>query len=93
MITPSDSPSSPADYAGVATQGMNIQAPLQDGEIGAAFGRANRDGGAGFLYPQGERQAQAAQMLDSAAGFGLGGFDVDAGTTAGWPNNIEPAGM
>ena len=89
-ITPQDSPSSPENYAQVATSQMNIQAPLSDGEIGAAFDAANAVGGAGALYPQGPRQAQTETLLQSPQGFGSGGYDIDAGTTAGWPNDVEP---
>ena len=95
MITPADSPSSPSGYASVTPAGRgpaayNIQAPMMDGEISAAFDATNREMGAGFLYPQGPRQAQAAVMLDSPAGFGSAGYDIDAGTTAGWPADVEP---
>lgn len=95
MITPADGPSSPENYAKVTPYGngpaaYDIVAPMGEGEISSAFDRANADGGAGALYPQGARQAQAEKLIQSPAGFGLGGFDVNAGTTAGWPNDVEP---
>ena len=92
MITPADSPSDPSGYAAVAVQPMNIQAPLMDGEITAAFNSANAVGGAGFLYPQGPRQAEAAALLDSPQGSPA--MDVTAGYAGGgggsWPANPEP---
>ena len=94
-ITPQDTPSSPENFAQVTPHGQgpapyDIQAPLSDGEIGAAFAEANAVGGAGALYPQGPRQAQTEAMIQSPQGFGSGGYDIDAGTTAGWPNDVEP---
>jgi hypothetical protein len=93
MITPSDSPSSPADYAGVAVSGTDIQAPLDTAAVTASFDAANRDNGQGVLYPQSERQAQTQALIQSDPGFAVGGYDIDAGTTCGWPANVEPAGM
>jgi hypothetical protein len=90
MITPRDTPSSPENYAQVATSQTDIQAPMSDGEIGAAFDSSVAAGGSGVLYPQGPRQAQTQQLLESPAGFASGGYDIDAGTTAGWPNDVEP---
>lgn len=96
-VTPADSPSDPSGYASVTPHGRgpapyDIQAPMED--LTAAFGGANSLGGAGFLYPQGERQAQAAQLLNSPAGFASGaGYNVDAGYHGGgggWPNDVEP---
>ncbi len=49
MITPSDSPSSPSNYAGVPVTGQNIQAPLLDAEITSAFDQSIADGGSGVL--------------------------------------------
>jgi len=94
-ITPSDSPSSPENYAMVTPHGRgpapyDIQATLADGEISAAFDATNATMGAGVLYSQGPRQSQTAALLQSPQGFALGGYDIDAGTTAGWPNNVEP---
>ena len=94
-ITPADSPSSPSDYAGVTPHGRgpapyNIQAPLDQGSIQSAFDQANRDGGAGMLYPQGPRQAEAERLIMSAPGYG--DFDILSGTTAGWPADVTPPG-
>ena len=89
-MTPSDSPSSPSGYAGVAVTGQDIQAPVPD--VTGAFDAANADAGAGVLYPQSERQRETRQLLESPPGFALGGFDIDAGSAYGWPNSIEPGG-
>ena len=90
MITPQDTPSSPENFAQVATSQMNIQAPLSEGEIGAAFDASLAVGGSGVLYPQGPRQAQTQQLLESPQGFASGGYDIDAGSAFGWPNDVEP---
>ena len=96
-VTPADSPSDPAGYASVTPHGQgpapyDIQAPMDD--LTGVFDAANSLGGAGFLYPQGPRQAQSAALLNSAAGFASGGYDVDAGFSGGggggWPNDVEP---
>jgi hypothetical protein len=94
-ITPQDTPSSPENFAQVTPHGQgpapyDIQAPLSAGEITAAFDQANADGGSGVLYPQGARQAETQTLLESPAGFASDGYDIDAGTTAGWPNDVEP---
>ena len=81
-ITEPDSPSSPSNYAQVATSGMDIQAPMSDGEIAAAYAASNAD-----MVP---RQAQTEVLLSSPQGFASGGYDIDAGTTAGWPADVEP---
>ena len=95
-VTPHDTPSSPAGFASVTPHGQgpapyNIQAPQADlgGEVGAAGAVA----GAGVVYPRGARQAQTQQLLQSPAGFGVAGYDIDAGSADRWPNNVEPAGM
>ena len=90
MITPSDTPSSPSNYAQVAVQGADIQAPLSDGEITTAFNTANDLGGGGVLYPMSERIAQAKTLLESPQGFGVDGYDIDAGWHGGWPSDVEP---
>jgi hypothetical protein len=95
MITPSDSPSSPSDFAGVTPHGQgpapyDIQAPQSD--LSGAFDEANRLNGQGVLYPQSERQAQAEALMQSPAGFAVGGYDIDAGWHGDWPGNIEPGG-
>jgi hypothetical protein len=97
MITPSDTPSSPSGYASVTPHGQgpapyDIQVPPPVAEVTAAFDAANALGGNGVLYPKSERIRQAQTLLESPQGFGLAGFDVDAGWSGGWPNNVEPGG-
>jgi hypothetical protein len=93
MITPADSPSAPEQYAAVAVQPAGILAPDGTDAVTAAFDQANADGGQGVLYPPSERQAQTKALVQSPPGFALDGYDIDAGTAFGWPNNVEPAGM
>jgi hypothetical protein len=90
MITPSDSASAPAEYNAVPVQDMNIQAPQDD--LSGVFNAANAVAGAGVLYTQGPRQAQTETLLSSPQGFATEGYDIDAGSAAGWPNNVEPSG-
>ena len=90
MITPADTPSSPSDYAAVAVQPMNIQAPQQD--LSAAVAAAGALAGAGVVYPQGPRQSMTETLMQSPQGFALDGYDIDAGFAADWPNNVEPGG-
>jgi len=87
-MTPSDSPSSPGDYAGVPVSGFDIQAPLGEAEIASAFDATNREMGAGVLYPMGPRQAETERLLSSPPGYG--DFDILSGTTAGWPADVTP---
>ena len=98
MITPSDSPSAPEQYAAVTPHGQGptpygIQAP--QGDLTGTFGAANAVAGAGILYPQGPRQAQTETLLSSDAGYGE--QDITAGYSGGggedWPGNVEPDGM
>ena len=94
-ITEPDSPSNPGAYAMVTPHGRgpaayDIQAPMADGEISAAFDATNREMGAGVLYSQGPRQSQTETLIQSPQGFGSNGYDIDAGTTAGWPADVEP---
>ena len=101
MITPSDSPSSPSDYAGVTPHGQgtapyDVQAGQDDlsGLVAAAGALA----GAGVVYPQGPRQSMTETLLQSPQGFAVDGYDIDAGFhggqggDAGWPANVEPGG-
>jgi hypothetical protein len=90
MITPSDSPSSPENYAGVAVQPMDIQAP--QGDLSAAVAAAGAVAGAGVVYPQGPRQAATERLLDSPQGYA--DFDITPGFTAGgqWPGDVTPDG-
>lgn len=81
MITPSDSPSAPAQYAAVAVTGQNIQAPQEDlsAMTAAAVSLAN-----------GPRQAQTETLLSSPQGFATDGYDIDAGYSGTWSNDVEP---
>src|SRR6266852_2940940 len=97
MMTPSDTPSSPEGYAEVTPHGRgpapyNIQAGNDEAAVSAAFSAANADAGAGVLYPRSERQRETEALITSAPGFALDGYDIDAGTNCGWPNNVEPGG-
>jgi hypothetical protein len=93
QVTPAAPPSSP-HYAEVATQQMNIQAPLSDGEITGAFDQANAEGGNGVLYPMSPRIADTRTMMMSPQGFGSAGYDIlggyHEGGGAGWPSDVEP---
>lgn len=93
-VTPSDSASSPGNYAQVAVQPMDIAAPLSTDEITAAFDAANAVEGAGVIYPVGPRQMEARQLMDSAQGYGGAGFGIDAGYHGdggdGWPADVKP---
>lgn len=82
MITPSDSPSSPPDYADVAVSGFGIQAPV-DGSIQGAFDATTREMG-----PGGPRQAATEQLIQSPPGYA--DFSIYGGTTAGWPADVTP---
>jgi hypothetical protein len=90
VITPSDSPSSPSDFAGVAVSGFDIQAPQELAGITAAADAAGAVAGAGVVYPRGPRQAEAQAVIQSAPGYG--DFDILSGTTAGWPADLTPPG-
>ena len=101
MITPSDTPSSPAGYAEVTPHGQgtapyDVQAP--QGDLTGIFDEANALSAAGVLYAQGPRQAMTETLMQSPAGFGLDGYDIDAGYhggaggEGGWPTNVEPGG-
>jgi hypothetical protein len=99
MITPSDSPSSPSGYAGVTPHGRgpapyDIQAPLQDGEITAAYDASVGVAGAGVLYPMGPRQHETEMLLASPQGYG--DFDITTGFSGShgetWPGDTTPPG-
>ena len=90
QVTPAGGPSSPSNYAGVAVQGMDIQAPSPVGAVTAAFDESIALGGSGVLYPMSERITQAKTLLESPQGFGLGGFNIESGAAAGWPTDMEP---
>ena len=95
MITPADTPSSPAGYAGVTPHGQgtapyNVQADQAD--LSGIAAAAERLAAAGVLYPQGPRQAQTEALLNSPQGYA--DFDITAGFTAGgeWPGDPTPGG-
>ena len=100
-VTPADSPSAPAQYAGVTPHGQgpapyDIQAPQDD--LSAAVAAAGALSGAGVLYPVGPRQGQTAHLMNSPQGFSAGGgtsgWDITAGFSGdggdGWPNDVQP---
>lgn len=90
MITPSDSPSAPEQYDAVPVQEFNIQA--EQPSLAKPFNAANAVAAAGVLYPQGPRQAMTETLLTSPQGFAVEGYDIDAGSAAGWDTNVEPGG-
>jgi hypothetical protein len=103
QVTPQVASAYPPGYAGVTPHGQgpapyDIQAPMSDGEIGAAFDSANAIAGAGVIYPMGPRQAQTQQLLESPQGFSAGGgtsgYDIIAGFHGdggdGWPADVQP---
>ncbi len=97
MLTPSDSPSAPAQYDAVTPAGTaprpapyDIQAPSPLADCQAAFDQAVAAGGAGFLYPVSPRIAGARELLESPQGYGAGGFDIQEGAAYGWPTDMEP---
>lgn len=97
MITPADTPSSPAGYAEVTPHGQgtapyDVQAPQAD--LTAAVNAAGALAGAGVVYPQGPRQSETETLMQSPQGFAVDGYDIDAGYHGyeGWPANVEPGG-
>jgi hypothetical protein len=90
MITPSDSPSSPSNYAAVPVQPMDIQAASPIAEVTAAFDTSIAEGGSGVLYPMSPRIAEARELLQSPQGYGTGGFSIQSGASHGWPTDVMP---
>jgi hypothetical protein len=95
MITPSDSASSPEDYAAVTPHGRGpapyeIQAPQMGGEIAAAYGDAGAASGAGIVYPRSPRQDATEQLIMSPPGYA--DFDILSGSASGWPADVSPPG-
>lgn len=80
MITPSDSPSAPAQYNAVPTTQQDIQAPQAD--LSAAV--------AASMSTALARQPQTEALLSSAAGFASDGYDIDAGYAGTWGTDKEP---
>jgi hypothetical protein len=84
MITPSDSPSAPEQYASVPVQPVNIQAPEEDlsGMADAAKSEAMA------------RQPETERLLSSAQGYGeqdiTGGYSGGGGED--WPSSVAPGG-
>lgn len=82
MITPSDSPSSPAGYASVPVQPMDIQAPQADlsGAVAASVSEAMA------------RQPDTERLLQSPQGYGA--FSITSGSSGGggedWPSSVAP---
>src|SRR5260221_13177857 len=100
-VTPADAPSPPAGFASVPPHGRgpapyDIQAA--QASLAGEYAAAGAISGAGVVYPRGPRQAETETLMQSAAGFAVGGYDIDAGYGGdmggdpGWPNNIEPGG-
>jgi hypothetical protein len=85
MITPGDSPAAPSQYAAVPVSGADIQAP-QDDLSGLV---------ADSVSVTTPRQSQTEALLTSPQGFGLDGYDIDAGFSGGggddWPNDAGHA--
>lgn len=90
MITPSDAASAPQQYDAVPVQEFNIQA--EQPSLAKPFAAATSVAGAGVLYPQGPRQAATEALMTSPQGFAVEGYDIDSGSAAGWPTNVEPGG-
>lgn len=103
-VTPADSPSNPAGYAQVTPSGRgpapyDIQAPMED--LAAAVTAAGNLTGAGVnIYSKSDRQSAAQHIMESPAGFdvggGVSGWDIQQGFSGsgdddmGWPNNVQP---
>jgi hypothetical protein len=64
--------------------------PLPD--VQGAFDQAIADGGSGVLYPMSDRITEAETLLNSPQGFGIDGFNIESGASAGWPTDMEPPG-
>ena len=107
-ITPAASPGDPAGYGMVTPHGRgtapyDVQEDLGSiqAEVQASFSDAVAATGAGVLYPQSPRQAEAEKLLDSPAGFssggGLSGYDITAGWSGepdeSWDNDPEPSSL
>ena len=103
-VTPAASPGDPAGYGMVTPRGRgpapyDIQADLGgiQAEVQSSFNDAVAATGAGVLYPQSPRQAEAEKLLTSPAGFdsggGLSGYDILTGwsgeSAVRWPNDVQ----
>jgi hypothetical protein len=98
-VTPRDTPSSPSNYAAVYPHGIgpapyNIQA--DPGDLTGVFSAAGNlsAGQENDIYGVGPRQDAAKAMLQSPAGYGSDGIDIQIGWHAGggdgWSSDIEP---
>jgi hypothetical protein len=78
VITPSDSPSAPAEFDAVSTADRDIQAPQEDlsGMVAGAVAEAM------------SRQGPAKTLLQSPQGYG--DFDITGGYTGTWGTVSEP---
>lgn len=88
-VTPAAGPADAAGWGMVTPHGRgpapyDIQAAMDEAAITSAFGAANALSGAGFLYPQGPRQAATEKLLNSPAGFSAGGGTSGYDITQGW---------
>jgi hypothetical protein len=99
-VTPADSPSDPAGYAGVTPHGTgpapySITAQLDDltGATAAARemsgGQEGTSTGAGMANIAGPRQAAAAHLMDSPQGFSAGGGTSGYDITPGWSGSSD----
>lgn len=84
MITPSDTPGAPEEYAAVQESGFDIQAP--QGDLAALTAGAQSEALA--------RQPETERLLASPQGYGA--FSVTSGTSHGggedWPSDVTPGG-
>jgi hypothetical protein len=90
MTVPSIPPATPEGRRGfpqVPVQSF-MSEPLPD--VQPAFDQAVAEGGTGVLYPMSPRIEAARQLLESPQGYGAGGFNIEAGASAGWPTDMEP---
>jgi hypothetical protein len=84
-----------ADIHGVPSEADMV--PVRPGEMSGPLEDLSAMTAAAESLANGPRQAQAETLLTSPQGFGIDGYDIDAGYSGGggedWPNNVEPAGM
>lgn len=67
-----------------------VTEPLPDCQ--PAFDQSVAEGGSGVLYPMSPRIAEAEALLSSPQGYGLAGYNIESGASAGWPTDMEPPG-
>ena len=82
MMTPSDTPGAPQEYAAVQESGFDIQAP--QGDLSALTAGAQSEAMA--------RQPETERLLSSPQGYGA--FSITAGSSGGagedWPADVSP---